>query len=465
VKGRKLFVIGLDSVPPSILMGSLRDELPNISTLMEEGASGTLHSCHPPITIPAWMVMMTGKSPGRLGLYGFRHRKGFSYTEGWIASSHSVKEKTLWDYVGESGGSSCVIGVPPSYPPKPTNGYVVSCFITPGAQSAYTFPSELKNEIQQLVGEYMFDVVFRTEDRDKLLHELYAMTEKRFKVVRHFMDKKAWKFFMFMEIGTDRLHHAFWKFYDKAHPKYEAGNRYEGVIPHYYRYIDREVGELLKKLDKDTIVLLVSDHGTKGMQGAFCVNEWLIQEGYLSLNTYPGSQTELDKADVNWEKTKAWGWGGYYARIFLNVKGREPRGVIPQAEYEGFRDQLAIELKRVRDANGRVMNTQVHKPEELYPVCIGDKPDLMVYFDNLDYRSAGTIGHKSLYLSENDTGPDDSVHSMEGVFVLHDPEETLAPRSLGSVEITDVSPALARLIGLPPPDVAEGHPRLGALWV
>ncbi len=458
VERRKLLVIGLDSAPPRLVFDELRQRIPNISRLMEEGAYGIMESCHPPITIPAWMVMMTGKSPGKLGLYGFRHRKGPSYNEGWIASSESVREPKIWDILGRAGRKTCLVGVPPGFPPTALEGCQVSCFITPGPEKEYTFPSGLKSEIESLVGRYLFDVTFRTEDRDTLLKELYEMTEKRFRVIKHLMKTKPWDLFMFVEIGVDRLHHAFWKFYDKEHPKYVAGNPYERVIPDYYEYIDHQIGELLSLIDEDTSVLVVSDHGTKGMRGAFCINQWLNQEGYLFLKEKPQKVKDLDKASVDWSKTKAWGWGGYYARIFLNVEGRESDGIVKRSQYDDVRKELTSRLLSVRDPDGRLMATRVYKPEELYGKFIGDAPDLMVYFDDLFWRSAGTLGHSSLYLSENDTGPDDSVHAVEGIFILRDPRNRKG-RNIGKISIYEVAPTLLNLMGESPGEGMEGKVR------
>ncbi|HID10402.1 MAG TPA: nucleotide pyrophosphatase, partial [Candidatus Latescibacteria bacterium] len=161
----KIFVIGLDAAPPKLVFEDFRDELPNLAEMMDHGVYGPLESCDPPITIPAWAVMTTSRNPGTLGLYGFRHRKKGSYTEFYIASSLSVREETIWDILSREGLKSCVVGVPPSYPPKPLNGLLVSCFITPDATKEYTYPPSLKREVERLVGEYMFDVKFRTEER------------------------------------------------------------------------------------------------------------------------------------------------------------------------------------------------------------------------------------------------------------------------------------------------------------
>jgi len=456
---RKLLVVGLDSAPPRLFFDELRSRIPNISKLMDEGVYGEMQSCDPPITIPAWMVMMTGKNPGKLGIYGFRHRKGPSYSEGWIANSASVKEPKMWDLLGKHGKQVCLVGVPPGFPPTPVNGYQVSCFITPGPEKDYTYPSSLKAEIESLVGNYLFDVVFRTDDRDTLLKQLYEMTEKRFQVIAHMIQTKPWDLFMFVEIGVDRLHHAFWKFYDKDHPRFEPGNRYEKVIPEYYEFIDKKIGELLGMIDEDTSVLVVSDHGTKGMRGAFCINQWLIQEGYLHLKEKPRNIVDLDKAGVDWSKTKAWGWGGYYARIFLNMKGREKDGIIDNSDYEKIRTELALKLQKIRDPSGRLMATKVFRPEELYGKFVGDAPDLMVYFDDLFWRSAGTLGHDSLYLSENDTGPDDSVHAFEGIFILRTPGKRVG-KNIGKISIYEIAPTLLKLMGENPIDGMDGKPRV-----
>ena len=452
----RLLVIGLDSMPADLLF-SMKDELPNIGKMMNNGITAVLESCHPPITIPAWMVMMTSKSPGSLGIYGFRHRKGYSYSEGWIANSSSIKAKKVWDYLAEKGLRSCLVGVPPSYPPYPVNGNLVSCFITPSDKVDYTYPKELKQKVEQIAeGKYMFDVVFRTDDRDTIIKDLYEMTEKRFRVINYLLKEERWDYFMFVEIGVDRLHHAFWKFHDKNHPKYVPNNRYENVVREYYKFIDSKIGELVDSVDNDTCIMLVSDHGTTSMKGAFCINEWLIEKGYLVLKKYPDKVTDIDKCEVDWSKTRAWGWGGYYARVFLNVKDREAQGVIPKEEYEEFRDELAREMMKIRGPNNEQWDTRVYKPELLYRECNGDKPDLMVYFDNLYWRSAGTIGHKSLYLSENDTGPDDSVHWYDGVFIIYKKGNERKGMMLDRLSIYDVAPTILAMMGIEPADGMEG---------
>ena len=448
---KKVLVIGLDSAPPELLFGKFLDDMPNVKSLLKKSAYGPMRSCIPAITIPAWMVMATGKTPGELGLYGFRHRKRGTYNEIWIANSTMVKEKTVWDYLGENGKNSIVISVPPSYPPKKIRGYMISCFITPDPSVDYTYPKELKREIENLVGEFIFDVVYRKENRDEVKEDVWEMTKQHFEVIRYLISEKEWDYFQFVEIGLDRIHHAFWKYFDETHHLYEPNSKYKNVIRDYYRLLDYEIGKLLKLVDLDeTAVIIVSDHGAKKMKGAFAINQWLIEEGYLRIRNKgilkEGRQIKFNELDVDWEHTIAWGWGGYYARVFLNVKGREPKGVIPLSKYPEVREELSDALRSIRGPNGEPWDTKVFYPEDIYPEARGDRPDMMVYFDNLYWRSAGTLGYESVYLKENDTGPDDAVHSEYGVLSLYIPSIERPVYITSS--IYDFAPTVLGLLGI-----------------
>jgi predicted AlkP superfamily phosphohydrolase/phosphomutase len=453
-KDRKILVVGLDSAPGEIVFKH-RDQLPVLRELMDKGLYGNLRSSDPPITIPAWMVMSTGQDSGRLGLYGFRHRKGYAYKDMWIATSQSIREKTVWDIIGESGGESCLVSVPPSYPPRPVRGNLISCFITPGSDKEYTYPAALKQEIEEKFGPYVFDVEFRTEEKEALIEGIYWMTRKRFQVMNDLARRKPWNLFMFVEIGVDRVQHGFWKYMDPEHHLYVKGNPYEDVILGYYKFLDGKIGELLDTCGKDTVVLVVSDHGAKRMKGAFCVNEWLIEEGDLVLRSRPAKPESLERVDVDWARTRVWGWGGYYARLFLNVEGREDQGVIKPEDYEKERDLLAERILSLRGPGGEPWKTKIIKPQEYFKEARGEYPDLMVYFDDLYWRSAGTLGHPGKFLAENDTGPDDAVHAQEGIYILYDPADRTGKRKDAS--IIDIAPTVLHLLGLPAPGDMEGR--------
>jgi len=456
----KVVVIGLDCAEPTLVFDRYADRLPNLTRLRNEGVWGTLRSSDPPITVPAWMSMMSSKDPGTLGYYGFRNRADRSYEKMTTATSLAVKEPLLWDYLGAAGKQVILIGVPQTYPTRPVNGLMVTDFLTPSIESNYTYPPELKNEIAGWsdVHPYEFDVSdFRTPDKTKIRDALVRMTDKRFALARRLMTGKPWDFFMMVEMGTDRVHHAFWQYMDPEHHRYVPGNPFESVILDYYEHVDKKIGELLEVIPEDAHVIVVSDHGAQCMDGGIAINEWLVQQGYLVLKEMPTVPSRLEGLKIDWAKTTAWGSGGYYGRLFLNVQGREPQGLIPPEKYEATRDKLIAELEALGDDKGRPIGTRVLKPESLYKTVRGiAPPDLFVYFGDLRWRSVGTVGTGLIHTFENDTGPDDANHAPEGMIILTGPDVSPAGPIHG-MQLMDVTPTVLKLFGLDVPKDLQGH--------
>jgi predicted AlkP superfamily phosphohydrolase/phosphomutase len=453
----KVFVIGLDCAEPSLMFDRWRDLLPNFRRLMDRGVYGNLESCTPAITVPAWSVMTSSKDPGTLGIYGFRNRADHSYDKMNIATGSAVKEDRVWDILSRSGKQVNVVGVPGTFPPRPVNGCLVGCFLTPSIASNYTYPPEFKEEIKQWVGEYQVDVKdFRTDDKAYLLKQIYEMTETRCKLVKKMLVEKPWDFFMFVEMGVDRIHHGMWSYTDERHWRYQPDNPFIDSIRDYYIYLDREIGAMLDLLPPDTMVMVVSDHGAKCMDGGIAINEWLYREGQLVLaGEAPTKMTPLERVKIDWSKTKAWSSGGYYARIFMNVQGREPNGLIAPADYERERDDLARRLIAIPGPNGEDIGTKVFKPEEIYHAVNNVAPDLIVYFGDLAWRSVGSLGLESIYTFENDTGPDDANHAQQGMFILYDPARDLGGRRR-QAQIMDVAPTVLLYMGEPIPADMQG---------
>jgi predicted AlkP superfamily phosphohydrolase/phosphomutase len=456
----KVVVIGLDCAEPSLVFERFADRLPNLSRLRRRGAWGKLRSCDPPITVPAWMSMMASKDPGTLGYYGFRNRADRSYENMTTATSLAVREPLLWDYLGAAGRQVILIGVPQTYPPRPVRGLLVTDFLTPSIASNYTHPVELKDEIACFtdVHPYEFDVSdFRTPDKTKIRDSLTRMTDKRFALARRLLTTKPWDFFMMVEMGTDRVHHAFWQYMDPAHHRYLPSNPFESVIADYYEHVDRKVGELLDVIPDNAYIFVVSDHGAQCMEGGIAINEWLLQQGYLAPRDPVRTPSRLEAVKIDWSRTVAWGAGGYYGRLFLNVKGREPQGVIDPADYEATRDRLVAQLEALGDQEGRPIGTRVLKPEQLYRTVRGAAPpDLFVYFGDLRWRSVGTVGTGLIHTFENDTGPDDANHAPDGLLIATGPG--IMPRGpLAGMQLMDVTPTILRLFGLDVPADLQGN--------
>ena len=452
---KKVLVIGLDCATPQLVFDRWLDDLPNIKSLVGKGIFGKLKSTIPPITVPAWTSMMSSKSPGVLGFYGFRNRKNYTYDEMYFATSAAVKEDRVWDILSRTGKRSVVVGVPQTYPPRPLNGLLISGFLAPDTDSQYTYPAELKDEINRTVGDFILDVKkFRTDNKDDLIKQIYEMTDNRFQVVTRLMDDHEWDFFMFVEMGIDRIHHGLWKYFDEEHRLYEPDSPYRDVLKEYYQYVDKRVGEVIARTDEDTVIFVVSDHGAQRMEGGICLNEWLIREGYLKLKTMPQKITQLKNDNIDWSGTRAWGSGGYYGRLFMNVKGREPQGVIEPDDYEKVRDELIGKLEAIEDEKGDHIGTRVFKPKDVYPQVKNVAPDLIIYFGNLAWRSVGSVGFGSIHTFENDTGPDDANHSQHGILVMAN--AGLEPGRREGMHLMDVAPTILDVFGIPIPEDMEG---------
>jgi len=459
---RRVAVIGLDCAEPSLVFERWAGRLPNLDALRRRGVWGELESVTPAITVPAWSCMTSGKDPGTLGIYGFRNRRDRSYDRLAIANGSQVREPRLWDLLTAHGREVIVLGVPQTFPVRPVNGALVACFLTPSIEEEYTHPPDLRREIADWVGEYRVDVRgFRTDDKAWLLEEIYEMTRRRFEVARRLLDSRPWDFFMMVEIGVDRIHHGFWKDHDPAHRRHDPASPYRDAIYEYYRYVDGEIGTLLDRFDDDTAVLVVSDHGARRLDGGICVNEWLMREGYLTLAgevDLSGGPRRLEDLPVDWSRTRAWGDGGYYGRVFLNVRGREPQGVVEPAEYEGLRTELAERLGAIGDEHGRPIGTRCFRPDEIYRNVRGIAPDLIVYFGDLGWRSIGTVGWNAIHVFENDTGPDEANHAQQGLFVLHDPRRDAGGVRVEGARLLQVAPTVLRLLDLPVPADMQAGP-------
>ena len=448
----KLVVIGLDCAAPELVFDAWLNDLPNIKSIVEGGMHGPLRSTIPPITVPAWTAMMSSRDPGQLGFYGFRNRSGWGYDDLYFANAKYVKVKTVWNHLSRNRLSSLIMGVPQTYPPKPLRGMLVSSFLAPDKSVQFTWPDEVKAELDAAAdGDYIIDVRdFRTENKDRLLDEIYDMTRRRFMAFRHFLAKDEFDFAMMVEMGVDRIHHGFWRYMDKNHRLYEPGNKYENSIHDYYVAIDKEVGKVLETIGSDTAVMMVSDHGAKTMVGAICINEWLMQKGLLTLKETPTEPVRLKNNMIDWSKTKVWGEGGYYSRIFFNVKGREPQGVIEPDEYDKFRDEMVEMLEAITDEDGNNIGTRALKPEEVYKEVNNVPPDLIVYLGDLDWRSAGSVGTGSVHLYENDTGPDDANHAKDGIFIWKGPGVNKTEKA-GKFSIFDIAPTILDYYGIEKP--------------
>jgi predicted AlkP superfamily phosphohydrolase/phosphomutase len=409
-----------------------------------------MQSVVPAITIPAWACAMTGRDPGQLGIYGFRHHLHSSYAPGRWVDSTDVRADAVWDTLSRQGRPVIVMGVPPGYPPRRVRGSFVSCFLTPDVHRPATHPRALADTLAAIAEGYATDVTdHRGAAPECLLRETRHMTEQRFRAFRHLLRAGAWDLAMMVEIGLDRIHHAFWGSCDPEHPGYLESGPYAETVLDYYRLLDQEIGSVLQDAaDARTAVFVLSDHGVKRWHGGIAINEWLRRNGYLVLLAQPDRQEPLRPEMVDWSRTMAWGQGGHCGRVYLNLRGRQPAGVVDPVEADHLLGQIELGLSAIPSPDGRALATRVFRPETIYRECRGAPPDLIVYFGDLDWRAGGSVGPHNLYLTQNDAGPDQANHAADGVLIAHLPGA--AAERLDGLRLIDFGPALSCILGAEP---------------
>ena len=442
----RVVVLGLDGAIPDLVFDRFVSELPNLRRLMHAGSFGRLESVVPAVTVPAWACAMTGCDPGELGIYGFAKRARHRYGQELVDAT-DVRRTTIWDRAGRAGLPVVVVGVPPGYPPRRVEGCLVSCFLSPGPHRPYTHPRSLADEVTRAVGAYEFDVVgFRRRPKHEVVQAVHTMTQQRFRWFGHLLKTREWNLAILVDMGPDRIQHALLRHLDERHPRYVPDSPLGHAILDYYRALDRHVGQLVAELPPDTAVLVVSDHGARAMQGGVCLNEWLERQGYLVLKegTPPGPfRPEL----VDWTQTRAWGLGGYAGRVHLNLRGREPQGVVPESERAALCSEIAEGLATITGPDGGPLDTRVMRPEALYRECSGCPPDLLVEFGDLDYRSLGVVRTGRLHLSANDGDPDDANHDRQGIFILRADGHPVDTEVHGC-QLLDCHQLIAEVLGL-----------------
>lgn len=450
---RRVLVVGLDCAPPALVFDRLRRSMPATASMMRRGAYGPLRSTLPPITVPAWACMVSGRDPGELGLYGFRKRTAGSY--GLVtADARDVHAPRVWDVLGDAGKKVAVLYVPPTSPPASVNGQLVSCFL--GTSAPHTHPPELGAALEARFGPHEPDVgELRAGEEHRLIDELHRTARQHFGVARAIWTEERPDFLMMVEMGTDRLHHALWTHLDPDHPEHDPAHPLVREARDYYAFLDAELATLIDATDDDTAVLVVSDHGARRMKGAVCINEWLRREGWLVLREEPSAPHALRPEHVDWSRTRAWGEGGYYARIFFNVAGREPEGIVPI-------DALDREVAALRDALGGLSLPEgravAHRPAELYREVRGVAPELLVVFGDLDYRSIGLVGTSGIVQAKDDRRPDGANHDWNGIFVASG-AGVRARGELRELSIHDVGPTILSLMGVQTPEGWLGRDR------
>jgi len=505
----KVFVIGLDGATLDLIRPWASDgKLPHLAEIMATGAFGKLRSTIHPLTAPAWTSFMTGKNPGKHGIYDFISPSPNSYSIRYN-NALSRKSVSLWQILSQAGKKVGCVNVPFTFPPEEVNGILISGLDTPSTKSPFTYPQDLAEEIKRHVGEYVIMAQYRNSRR-AYVSEIWRMIDRRLATVEYLMDKEPWDFFMVVFSATDIVQHTFWKYMDTSHPQYVAKEaaEYGDVIYRVYQKMDQVIGRLFARLDDQTTLIIMSDHGFGPLRKAVYLNKWLEQEQLLqpvarsnngrgpghalkgllgrckkclprelkdvAIRCLPELKAKVDSylvsSHIDWSRTQAFSFG-VHGSIFINLAGRQPKGIVqPGEEYEAVRSGIIARLNGLTDPEtGETVVERVYRREELYHGDFVDlAPDLLIewkdyaYTAQQDYGAGVTSVFQTRSKFEFSEKEHNGSHRLDGVLMMCG-GPTKSGAELQGCHIVDLAPTILHLMGTGIPEDMDGKVLTSAL--
>lgn len=490
----RLLVIGLDGASYTLVQRWMADgHLPTLARLAEEGASGRLVSVIPNESPSAWATFMTGRNPGRHGLFGFFSPISGSYR---MRPAHAgdIRGHTLQHLLSVYGRRVVLYMVPFTYPPTQINGAIICGEFSPGTEKGIaTYPADLAKRVNGR--RLLSDVHMFYEDPGRFLEDLHHVFDTQVELALEFVREQPWDVFVAVFNATDQIGHFFWRYMEDP----DAPSAYRNAILDVYRKADAAIGELLRAAGDDVSLLVFSDHGMRGFKEYFALNVWLAKNGWLTLRRsalnavqagayallqIPGmmdlarvASRWLGKAsavaanaplsantmaDIDFTATKAYGYG--FGLIRLNVIGREPMGTVPADAYGAVRAELAAALREAKGHDGRPLVDRVYLREDIYGEdAVPWAPDIVVTSSRYWVHPQAGLGHYRL-LYRDVVEPSrfiSGVHDESGILFLRS-SHVLPGQKLHHASLMDVAPTILFLAGAPIPSDVDGRILLDA---
>jgi predicted AlkP superfamily phosphohydrolase/phosphomutase len=415
--------IGIDGVPFSLL-SEHPDEFPNFARMAEEGSAGAIDSIVPPESSACWPALTTGVNPGETGVYGFQDREVGSY-DTYVPMGRDVQATRLWDRVVDAGMDATVMNVPVTFPPQRNVQRMVSGFLSPGVEKA-AYPDEFRDYLESI--DYRIDVnakLGHREDKSEFMDDAHETLDRRYEAFRHVLGQDDWDLFFGVFMTTDRVNHFLFKDYEQ-----ETDDR--PLFVEFYKQVDRYLGEIRDQLPDDVTMVVASDHGFTSLDYEVHFNTWLEENGWLSYE-----DDDHEGLDDIADDTEAYSL--IPGRFYINLEGREPRGSVPESEYEARRDELKAELEALEGPDGRPVCERVVEKEEAFRGDHDDiAPDLVVIPSHGFDLKAGFKGHDEVF----GQGPRNGMHSFDNATLFVDD----ADADIEDADLYDIAPTVLDLM-------------------
>jgi predicted AlkP superfamily phosphohydrolase/phosphomutase len=518
----RVFIVGWDGATFDLIEPWVAEgKLPNIAEVMRGGAHGELRSTLPPMTFTAWSSFMTGKNPAKHGIYDFTRQRPGTYDLEFVNGGER-KAVSFWKLLSDAGRKVISISVPCTYPPEKVDGVMLSGFDAAGLggsssklDSRGMYPPSMYDELEEAVGGHpigSFPVAeINAGEPEAAVKKILDCIRRKAATAKYLVQKYDWDCAMILFGESDGAGHHFWKYCDGRSPQfsYEPASMRDSIL-RVYQELDRQLGELKQLLPVDTTLLMMSDHGFGGVSTtALFPNCWLREQGLLKFRgggsrwisrrldalkhravaTLPnavqkflsrfarkqlgGIEARVRYGIIDWAGTKAYfEENPYYPSLRINLKGRQPAGVVePGEEYEKLRDELVERLEAWRHPEtGEKIVERAYRREEVYSgPCLDEAPDIVVHWSaHKDYTYAFKESSKSknlAWLEELDANQPENFafftgksgsHRDNGIFLAEGPGVKNG-YNVDGANIVDVAPTILHLLGVPVPEDMDGR--------
>jgi predicted AlkP superfamily phosphohydrolase/phosphomutase len=497
----RVIVLGFDAAEPELVNRWVsQGHLPNFARLQREGAGGRLASTVLPLSPVAWSTAITGMNPGNHGVYDWHERDPQTYHQRMVSAS-SIKAKTLWQRANDAGLTCGVMNVPLTYPPRPLDGWLISGILTPPSAAAFTFPTDLRAELEAACGKYrvFFGATYREGEERAYLDSMHDTIEQRRKTLLHLMQTHPTDLLFAVFMESDHVMHDFWKYMDPAHPSHRPGYRqFEHAIRDVYRHLDDVLGDVLSAIDDDSTLFVLSDHGSGPYHGHVFVNKYLIQNGLLALRRGMATRLKLwlakhktperiygflrslgidlrplvpksirqkvvasgiGSSDIDWRHTQAYGCGDY-GQIAVNLAGREGQGSVDPRDREAVVEQVCTLLENMVDEEGDPLVAQIWRAENLYHgAYVHEAPDVLFTMRDYLYQSSLDPGLHVPGLVEAarfSRGETSGSHRPYGILYALGPG-VRPGTTVDEMDLSQLTPTALYSLGLPVPNQLDGQ--------
>ena len=480
----KVLLLGLDGVTYRILDPAFAaGHMPRFKALLDRGVQGNLTSTVPPYTPPGWTSIFTGVNPGKHGIFGFT-LGNIQRNEGLVRLDR-VQAPAIWNVANAQGKRIGLFNIPMTYPPPPVDGFSVAGMLTPegGGETpeGFTHPPELAEKLAAAAGGYEIDIEVDYDQDWKstaIIERLSRNLAMKKEALRHLLGSQGDIPILFAVLeAPDRLMHVHYKYIDPRceHWHSDAAAPIRERAWAFFDEMDEVIGDLLSWAGENGFVVTMSDHGFGPKDKSVNVNLALREWGLLSIGG-AGSLTKsagvrqvarrakklLPKSvwqkakgaaqgSIDWTKTKAFSAPIPQQGIYVNLAGREPHGIVAQAEYESVRDEIIERFESLVDPDdGKPVVDRVYKREEVIegPEA-GDAPDLFPVCRAYSYELSDGLYSPSI-LDDYRALPR-GFHHRDGIFGLAGPG--IAARSGLQASLYDIAPTALYLAGLKVPKV------------